>query len=176
METGETPQQRGGGIYNYFEGATIHNLVINGSMTKNGDEHYHGKETTQIPKSAYTDEVIARAIIALDGYKKPLCEKQLFLAIIKVLKYKCGWTERWEAACDRINALPMIQATELDVKCDYNNLKAPSALKFASVDYEEWESYSPGMTENEVFKKNKSVGDVFAEELDRQVKLAKKAV
>jgi len=39
METTETPQHCGGGIYNYFQGATINNLVINGNMTKSGDEH-----------------------------------------------------------------------------------------------------------------------------------------
>lgn len=37
----ETPQHRHGGIYNYFQGATIHNLVINGNMTKNGSEKYN---------------------------------------------------------------------------------------------------------------------------------------
>ena len=34
METTEETSHRQGGIYNYFEGATIHNLVINGNMSK----------------------------------------------------------------------------------------------------------------------------------------------
>lgn len=175
METTETPQHQHGGIVNYFQGATIHNLVINGNMTKNGTENYE-KDAQQTPKSLYTDEVIARSIVAIDGIQKPLCEKQLFIAVIKVLKYKCGWTEKWEAACDRINALPIIKETALAVKCDYNNLKAPSALKFASLDYEQWKDYVPGIIESEVFKKNKSVGEAFAEELDKQAKLARKVV
>ncbi len=174
METEET-SQHSGGTYYYFEGATIHNLVINGNMTKNGSE-YHGQENAQTPKSAYTDDVIARAIMAVNGEKKPLYEKQLFLAVIKVLKNKCGWTERWEAACDRINDLPMIKDKGLPIKCEYNNLKAPSALKFASIDYEHWDTYVPGAAEKEVFNKNKSVGDAFAEELDKQLKLVRKEV
>ena len=167
-------KQSQGTVYN-FEGANLNNLVINGNMTKTGPEYY-GQESTAKPKSAYTDEVIARAIMAVNGEKKPLCEKQLFLAVIKVLKYKCGWTDRWEAACDRINALPMIKAMGLSVKCDYNNVKAPSALKFASVDYEQWPTYVPGGAEKELFNKNKAVGEAFAEELDKQLKLVRKEV
>ena len=137
---------------------------------------YHGQENAQTPKSAYTDDVIARAIMAVNGEKKPLCEKQLFLAVIKVLKYKCGWTDKWESACDRINDLPMIKAMGLAVKCDYNNVKAPSALKFAAMDYDEWQTYVPSASEKELFDKNKSVGEAFAEELDKQLKLARKEV
>ncbi|MCR5197567.1 MAG: hypothetical protein K6D55_02130 [Prevotella sp.] len=42
MEPIETPHhQTGGGIYIIFEGATIHNLVINGDMTRTGNRHPH---------------------------------------------------------------------------------------------------------------------------------------
>ena len=37
----------GSSVVNYFQGATIHNLVINGNMTKRGTEHYHTEETSQ---------------------------------------------------------------------------------------------------------------------------------
>ena len=37
----------GGSVVNYFQGATIHNLVINGNMTKRGTEHYHTEEASQ---------------------------------------------------------------------------------------------------------------------------------
>ena len=33
-----------GGIYNYFQGATIHNIVINGNMTKSGSEYYQERK------------------------------------------------------------------------------------------------------------------------------------
>ena len=64
----------------------------------------------------------------------------------------------------------------LAVKCDYNNVKAPSALKFAAMDYDEWQTYVPSASEKVLFDKNKSVGEAFAEELDKQLKLARKEV
>ena len=46
----EKPHHQRGGIYNYFEGATIHNIVINGNMNKYGNEQYNmssdGKQAT----------------------------------------------------------------------------------------------------------------------------------
>ena len=39
------------------------------------------------------------------------------------------------------DALPV--ASTLEVRCDYNNLKASIALKFASLDYKDWETYEP---------------------------------
>ena len=128
-------------------------------------------ETTPVPATThtYTDDVIARAILALDGYQKPLCEKQLFLGIIKVLRSKCGWSSKWLTCCDRINELPIIKESELEVKCDYNNLKAPCALKFASVDYKDWDNYEPSDAERDVFRKNRILARLFEKELEQQM-------
>ena len=49
MEQEEQPQHLSGGIYNYFQGATIHNIVINGNMTKSGAEHYQREEHNDKP-------------------------------------------------------------------------------------------------------------------------------
>lgn len=51
METTEIPHHHGG-IYNYFQGATIHNMIINGNMTKNASDIFHGngKEKTVTPE------------------------------------------------------------------------------------------------------------------------------
>ena len=163
---GITKNDKNGGIVNNFGGATIHNLVINGNMNKNGTEYY-GDQSSNIPVSAYTDEVVGNAILALNGLKKPLCEKQLFLGIIKVLSAKCGWSSKWATSCDRINQLEV--ASGFEVKCEANNLKAPSALKFASLDYSEWEDYDPSPTERDVFNKNKTLAKLFEEELDKQI-------
>lgn len=48
-------------IVNNFQGVTIHNLVINGNMNKNGTEYYQagGKRAAD---SAYTDEVVIEAV------------------------------------------------------------------------------------------------------------------
>lgn len=169
MQNEENEHTRKGAIMNFFEGATIHNLVINGNMTRNGTENYYGSSATE-PAGAYTDEVVGRAILALDGKDKPLCEKQLFLAIIKVLAAKCGWSGKLATSCDRINRLPI--APMLEVKCDVQNLRAPSALRFASLRYDEWERYEPRDNEREVFRKNKALAKLFEMELDRQTEMA----
>ena len=151
-----------------MQGATIHQLNM---FIESGAKVVYKESAAPMPTpaSAYTDDMIARAIIELNGKEKPLCEKQLFLAVIKVLMAKCDWIGKWQSCCDRINALPAIKATELEVKCDYNNLKAPSALKFASMQYEEWETYEPTAIERDVFLKNKHLGHLFEEALDRQL-------
>ena len=42
MELTDSPAgQHSGGIFNYFQGATIHNLVINGNMTKSGPDQFN---------------------------------------------------------------------------------------------------------------------------------------
>ena len=40
MEKEEKMEMKKGGIINFFDGATINNLVINGNMTKSGTEHF----------------------------------------------------------------------------------------------------------------------------------------
>ena len=153
---------------------TVNGDVIEAGGVKNVTNvtnNYYGKqEDAAIPASAYTDEVVGRAIMALNGENKPLCEKQLFLAIIKVLAAKCGWTSKWATSCERINGLDA--AAHFEVKCDYNNLKAPIALKFAATDYKDWEDYKPRDSERLVFAKNKALAKLFEEELDRQVQAA----
>jgi len=62
MESTEPTQHRGG-IFNYFQGATINNLVINGNMTKSGSEDYHntgGKEATSSVTPVQVVEAVRR--------------------------------------------------------------------------------------------------------------------
>jgi len=166
MEREETPQARMGGVVNYFQGATINNLIINGNMNKSGTDYYQSA-ATHAQKPAYTDEVVARAIAAINGKDKPLCEKQLFLAVVKVLVSKCGWSGKLATVCERINSLP--GAERLEVKCEYNNVKKIAVLRFAAMDYSQWEDYQPREGERDVFRKNKALAQTFEEELDRQM-------
>ena len=62
MEKEETGQRRGG-IYNYFGGATINNLVINnGTYTKHGTEHHHYSSTVDDEKHECSDNKTVPAI------------------------------------------------------------------------------------------------------------------
>jgi hypothetical protein len=62
MESTEPTQHRSG-IFNYFQGATINNLVINGNMTKSGSEDYHNtgsKEATSTVTAEHVVEAVKR--------------------------------------------------------------------------------------------------------------------
>lgn len=155
----------------YVDHKHVEYEFTNFGTIESGGVSFASKEEPAKSVSDYTDDVIAKAIIALNGEKKPLCEKQLYVGIIKVLNDVCGWSGKWQTCCDRINDLPLIKATDLEVKCDYNNLKSSIALKFASLDYEEWEDYAPKSSERVIFKKNKTLAKLFEEELDRQIRL-----
>jgi hypothetical protein len=61
MESKETPQ-RNGGIVNYFQGATIHNIVINGNMNRSGTEHYSNKAEDESRDDMPSQEQIAKAV------------------------------------------------------------------------------------------------------------------
>lgn len=61
MKTTDTPQHPNGGIYNYFQGATINNLVINGNMNKNGTDNVNAHENTA-QQDNIRPEQIAQAI------------------------------------------------------------------------------------------------------------------
>ena len=62
----EEQKPKQGGIVNYFQGATIHNLVINGNMTKNGTENYGRVEKEDEPQQdsakKITGEQLAQVI------------------------------------------------------------------------------------------------------------------
>lgn len=61
-------KEKHGGIVNYFQGATIHNMVINGNMTKSGTEYYGDQNQTNnngICATADDVAVAAKACSAL---------------------------------------------------------------------------------------------------------------
>ena len=57
METEEQPHHSGG-IYNYFQGATINNLVINGNMNKTATDHYDNTQKTKSNTSVTNDQIM----------------------------------------------------------------------------------------------------------------------
>ena len=77
MEATATPQHSNGGITNFFEGATIHNLVINGNMTKSGTENYYSShEKEQVKNNANTEKQGKEAIMEYVGRLRPVVKEQ----------------------------------------------------------------------------------------------------
>ena len=129
--------------------------------------HFYNKsEKADKGATEVTDEQISQAIMAINGDKKPLSEKQLFIGVISVLVSKYGWVGKWATCCTRINSLP--QKDMFEKPCDYNSIMALTALKFANVSYNEWEKYEPTASERFIFQKCKSVADAFDKALSSQ--------
>lgn len=151
-----------------FSGANLEHAQIVVIAKDHAKVVYKDNDVPKKPsQSAYTDDVVTKALQAIVGEDKPLNEKQLYIGVANVLKYKCGWAGKLMSQCEKINKLPV--AKKLEIKCDYNNVKVPGALKFASLEYTKWKEYEPNNNEREVFLKSRAVAYAFDEELDRQL-------
>lgn len=128
METSEKPQHHGG-IVNYFQGATIHNLVINGNMTKSGNENFHAKEGC---RTRHTDQQIARAITAINGKQKAINSKQKMAGVYWYLRWAEGWPVSSQQFCERMGKLAFSQP--LPFPCDHRNIREWATLSFMDED------------------------------------------
>ena len=116
-----------GNIYNYFQGATIHNMVINGNMTRSGTENYG---ESQKPVPCYNDEQVARALEAIVGKGKPIDAKWKWAGAKWLLNFVADYPLKLQDFCTRISGLQFSRQLEYD--CDYNNVRAVSTLSFLS--------------------------------------------
>ena len=163
METSEKTQ-RHGGIYNYFEGATIHNLVINGTMNKNGTEHYYGAEER---KQSYSDRQIAQALCNIVGKGKPIDSKQKWAGAQWLLRWECNYPSRAYDFCERIKSLPL--PDDLEYKCEYRNIRELSTLSFMNEDPRQMENVKYSKNDEGVFFQMRSVVTALQKELHNTV-------
>ena len=150
MEAKETPQHLGG-IYNYFQGATINNLVINGTLNQSGSVSNNSgaaKEERQRPKC--TDEQVANALVAINGKENVLNNYQLWLGACCLLMGKYGFPQSLEACCTRIGNLPFGDIT-LAYECKYESIRKFTYMKFVKLDVDEWGDYKPNDSEKKLF-------------------------
>ena len=62
MEKEENMEMKKGGIINFFDGATINNMVINGNMTKSGTEHFCSQTSTKSSMICLASSVVGMAV------------------------------------------------------------------------------------------------------------------
>ena len=146
MEQEEKPQHSGG-IYNYFQGVTIHNMVINGNMTRNGTENYYGQE--QQAQHQYADQKIADAISSICGENLPLDDKQKWMGVCCLVRAKYGYPYDLESCCKRLAGLPY--KTKPFKECDYGSVRKLTVYGFAREPYDKWPVYRPNNTERKHF-------------------------
>ena len=132
MQQPDSPTgQHMGGIVNYFQGATIHNIVINGNMTRSGKEYYNSAEN----KQTYTDEQITKAITACVGDDKVINNMRKWAGVYWCLRWKCNYPVDIREFCFRIESLMLNLPDSL--KCDYNNIR-----KFCKLSFMEYDPFS----------------------------------
>ena len=151
MELTDSPTgQQMGGITNYFQGATIHNLVINsGSYTHSGatiNSYAHHEEQ---PSKYYTDEQIARAIVAINGKGKAIDSKQKMAGVYWYLRWAAGWPVGVSQHCERIGKL--FEKRKLDFPCEYENIRDWAKLSFMNEDARQMEKVRYSKNDETVF-------------------------
>ncbi len=167
METEEMPSSFGG-IVNYFQGATIHNVnFISGSVTKNGGEHYYSSSAEKQNNSTYSDEQIARALTNVVGAGKPIDSKQKWAGAMWLLRWRCNFPVKAQEFCQRINALPFEE--EPQIKCEYNNIRLLSTLSFMNQDARELEAVKYSKQDEHIFFQLREV----VVELDKELQKSK---
>lgn len=164
METEEQPHHLGG-IYNYFQGATINNLVINGNMNKTATDHYDNTQKTN-SNTSVTDDQIAQAITAINGNQKPLNSKQKWAAVHWCLRWYCNFPPNVKDFCERINELPL---GKLAYECDYNNIRRLSSMSFMNENARYIDKIKPSNSEKEFFMQCREVVLALVEELGKAV-------
>lgn len=155
----------GDGIYNYFQGAIIYNMVINGNMTKNGSEIHHANTAEKQPPQ-YSEKQVARAIEAICGHDKPLNSKQLWAAVYWYLRWQCNYPVKGADFCERVNRLPF--SRKLEYECDYNNIRRQTTLSFMQQDARQIEQVKPSRGDEAFFAQCRTVVLALARELEKK--------
>lgn len=166
----QTEHSKGGGIVNYFQGATIHNLVINGNMTKNGPDNYDAAGM-QGGTPHYTDEQVAKALANIVGEGKAIDSKQKWAGAHWLLRWLCNYPPKPQDFCDRIAQLPLPK--DLEFKCDYRNIRELSTLSFMDEDARQLESVKYSKNDKQVFLQMREVVIALGEELRKQTLMKK---
>ena len=163
MDELEEISHHSGGIYNYFEGATIHNLVINGNMNKHGSEHYHEKDSSDKRPKA-TKEQIARALVALNGKDNVIDSQRAWLGACLLLGWKYGFPRNLNDCCKQIEQMP-IDMAQLEFQCKYESIRMFGCWKFVKENYDSWATLVPRDEERQVFEKCLSVAQALDQEI-----------
>lgn len=157
MELTDTPSHSGGGIYNYFQGATINHFVIN-----NGT--YNDNRGNKNQTENYSDAQIARAIMAINGKDKALCSKQRWAGVWWYLHWALNYPANIQKFCEKIATLPF--DVELPYPCDYNNIRRAGTMSFVRQDPRQMDMVKPSPVDMDFFVSCKEVVLALTHELD----------
>lgn len=158
MELEELCHRRSG-IFYYFGGATINNLVIN-----SGTEYHHQSSTDNRRNKEYSDEQIAKAIKSINGKDNVLNNYQMWLGVCCLLSNKYGFPHNLEKCCERIINLPY-EGDGPELECKYESIRKFAYMRFVKEDVDDWESYTPKVEEERLFYNCR----IVAKELEKAI-------
>ena len=143
--TEETGQRRSG-IFNYFGGATINNLVINsGTYTKTGEEHHHYEATDSRRPQTKTEEEVKSVLQELTEAKNEKGELLLlhnyqWYAVYRVLNELCNYPKKMSDFCQKMAEWDM---DKVSTPCKYASIR--SSIKDVpklSANVENWQQFA----------------------------------
>ena len=153
-------------VVNNFNGTINHYYHYEAPVTYNGPVNFGAdREASTQPQTAYTDEVVARALLNITGKGKALDSKQKWAGAHWLLRWVSNYPVRPLDFCERINRLPFEE--ELEIKCEYNNIRALSTLSFMNEDPRQLDSVRYSKNDEQVFHQLKSVVVALSQELQK---------
>lgn len=159
LETEKT--LRVGRIVNFFDGAQIKNLVINGSINEQSPrEHSAASE-----RIVYSDEQIARALANINGKGKAIDTKWKWAGGLWLLHFRCGFPLKAQEFCERVGQLPL--PDDLEFKCEYNNIRPYSTLSFIGEDVRYPDKVKYSTNDRTAYLQLRSVAEALDRELER---------
>lgn len=113
----------------------------------------------------FSDEQIIRALKAVVGKNKPIDNKQKWAGAYWWLRWACNFPVDAQEFCRRIKELP--NADELEVSCDYENIRKWVTLPFMEQDPRQMDKVKVAETIKGEFSQCRQVALKLGEELGK---------
>lgn len=152
--------QRGNDSAKYYEGAHIGKVV--NYYAPYYENHYAAQ---QQDSTDYSDEQVARAIMAINGENKPLNSKRKWAAVYWGLRWYCNYPTGVREFCERVRKLPL---GEVEYGCDYNNIRQFCTLSFMNQDARFLDKVKPSREDNSFYLQCREVVQALASEMKKQ--------
>lgn len=148
-------------VVNNFYG-NINNFYSNSVRFDAPVSNYNTGDCT-MQTSDYSDKQVAQALERITGKGKPLDTKQKWAAVYWLLRWQCNYPVKGTEFCERIAGLPF--TNELEIKCEYNNIRSLSTLSFMNEDPRQIDKVRYSKNDEQVFFQMREVVRALSHEL-----------
>ena len=138
------------------------------NMGVKGTINYHEQSRTE-EKACYSDEQVATALSNIVGKGKAIDSKQKWAGAQWYLRWVCNYPPKAQDFCDKIDTLPFDH--DLEIKCDYNNIRPFSTLSFMNEDARNLDAVKYSKGDETVFFMLRSVVVALEQELMKTTSL-----